>query len=259
MGWLPGFLNRNKSQSPSTNTSEVANSTTVVQILVEETIMAVAQWLIAFVNRSFQHKQNAQNTQVHEESTASSQAAPLEELLSKFGTLIEQLHERDQGVTPLQNRINEIEASLKQNDDLRHYIQALAAIEERLIQVERQIQKVDATAIETSIQKSIYLEQYLEQRTEASNQAIAGLEQNLLDLASRSGQIDILIKNLNQAYQTIEILESRISHLEKLIVRFSIVPKLVEGNYRAIVSLQDRLETTKTTPKNLLRVVRHRG
>ncbi|GAB4365171.1 MAG: hypothetical protein Kow00121_01520 [Elainellaceae cyanobacterium] len=262
MSWLPGFFSRKKSQSPQpVNNAEATNSTTVMQILAEETIMAVAQWLVTFVNRSFQHKQNAQNAPVYEEPGTGNQAAPLEELLSKFSILIEQLHEREQGVTPLQNRINEIEASLKKNGNLEQYTQnsnqVITALEERLMQVENQIQRVDIPAIETSFQKGIDLEQYLEQRTGESNELIAGLGQRLTSVENVSEQVNVLVENLDQAHQTIEILESRIDHLEKLLARFSVVPKLVEGNYRAIVSLQNRLDPTKTTSKNSLRVVSH--
>jgi predicted RNase H-like nuclease (RuvC/YqgF family) len=42
---------------------------------------------------------------------------------------------------------------------------------------------------------------------------------------SRPREVNVLVKKLDQAYQTIETLERRISHLEKLLVRFSVVPK----------------------------------
>ncbi|PSB15716.1 hypothetical protein C7B61_06160 [filamentous cyanobacterium CCP1] len=258
MGWLSGFFNRNKSQNlqQPANHLDAKNSTTVMQVLVEETIMAVAQWLITFANRSFQLKQNAQDAKV-EKAAENHQTAPLEELLSKFGTLVERLYERDQEFSPLYHRLNEIEATLKQNRDLEQYVQSpnqeIITLEERLMQVENQIQGVNVVAIENSLQKGINLEQ----RAEEFSQSIAVLENRLAHLENISSQLDSLVEKLDQKNQHLQTLENRVQHLEKVLTQFRIVPKLVEKNYRAIVSLQNRLEPAKDTSKNSLRVVSH--
>lgn len=256
MGWLPSFFNKNKPQNlqQPLNDSE-AQSTTVMQILVEETVMAVAQWVITFVNRTIQTKQT---TQVKEEASTVdqvNQTVPLEELLSKFGGLVEQLYAREQGITPLHNRISEIEASLKQSSNFEQYIQtssqAIAAMEERFKQIEKQFRHIDIVAIETSLQKTTDLEQYAEEST----QSIAALTNQLANVEEIGKRVDSLVEKLDQTNQNIETLEHRINHLEKLISRFSIVPKLIEGNHRAIVSLENSLNALKNTSKNSLRVV----
>lgn len=254
MSWLPSFFKGNKSQNSqqSLNNLEEKNSTTVIQILVEETIMAAAQWLITFVNRTIQSKQVSQ---VKEQASTVAHTVPLEELLSKFGSLVEQLYEREQGITPLHNRISEIEAFLKQSGNFEQHMQTssqhIAALEERLMQIENQIKRIDMSAIEAFLQKAPDLEQYAEEST----QSIAALVNRLADIEDIEKQVSSSTEKLDQTNQNIRTLEQRISHLEKLLTRFSIIPKLVEGNHRAVISLQSQLETLKNAPKNSLRVV----
>ncbi|MBD3885784.1 hypothetical protein IFO70_29150 [Phormidium tenue FACHB-886] len=254
MGWLPSFFNRNKpqnSQQPLTDSVE-KNPATVMEILVEETIMAVAQWLVTFVNRSMQSKQVAQTT---EEAPTVDPAVLPEELLLKFSGLVEQLYEREQGMMPLYNRISEIEASLKQNSSFEQHMQIssqnIAALEDRLLQMENQIGRIDIATIETSLQKIAHLEQHAEESVHST----AALMHRLTDVEDIGKQFDSLIERIDEANQNIRTLEQRINHLEKLLARFSIVPKLVERNQQAIVSLQSRIEHLKTPPKNSLRVV----
>lgn len=254
MGWLPTFLNKNKPQKlqQSLNNSEKGNSTTVMQILVEETIMAVAQWLITFVNQTMQPKQAAQ---IKEEASTVNSTVSLEELLLRFGSLVEQLYEREQGITPLHNRISAIEASLKESSSFEQHIQvssqAIAALEKRLMQIENQLMRIDMNSVEISLQKTTHLEQHAEEFT----QSIVALMNRLTDVEGIIQRVDFLIEDNDQTNQNIGALEQRINYIEKLLSRFSVIPKLVEGNQRAIVLLQERLNLLKNTPKNSLRVV----
>ena len=255
MGWLP--FNKKKSQDQSSsNQAELQTSTTVVQILVEETVMAVAQWLITFINRSIVNRpiQPSKSNQQPEPSEPKSEVpnpiVPVEELLAKFGVLVEQLSQREQGIAPLQNRIGELEKFLKQSGSFQHNVeqqmqasnQNVAGLADRLMQVEQQMQRVDA--IESTLQKNCDLEERAE--IDRSNRLnITSLDERLTDLERGTQRMDSLGEELQQANETVRMLEARISHLEKLLARFSVMPKLVEGNYRAIVSLQSRVENSQ--------------
>lgn len=259
MGWLPFFSNKKSQvQSPSNyaETQNSTNSTTVVQILVEETIMAVAQWLITFVNRSIV-KQSVQSSQTNPQADksepsqagASNPLPPLEELLSKFGTLVEQLSQREQEITPLHNRISELETTLKQSCNFEYsfekkmqtFYELISALENRLMQVEQQIQRLDMDTIEASLQQH----NSLAAQAELFSPMLAALDDRLTRLENVNWQEEAVVEGLDQANQATRLLEARIDHLEKLLARFSVIPKMVEGNYRAIASLHSRIESSK--------------
>lgn len=230
MAWLSSFFKQTKPQNQQPlNDSPAQNSTTVMQILAEEAIMAVAQWMITFVNRTLQAKPPASIEEPPQKApTTVDSTAPFEEVLSRFGVLIEQLQNRDQGIVLLQTRLHQIEGSIQENDQLKQQLQtsnrSIAALQEKLVQMECK----------------------LEQQTETFTRSIAALEEKLDRAESITQRVNAL-EQMNQTSQSVKLLENRMSQLEQLLARFNVIPKLVEGNYKAIAFLQIQLEALRTS------------
>lgn len=244
MHWLQGLFNKNRPETPQvTNIPEEQSSTTVQQVIVEETVMAVAQWLITLLNRSMRSKPTSDSKA--EESPPTDRIAPIEDLLSKFGNLIEQLHERDQGTIALQNRLAAIEASLLQQksnlEQVKELNQLIAGLDSRLTRIEALAKSTDASAIEALLSKNTSLEQ----QAQETSQLIANLDSRLAQTEKLMEPVNFLVEQKAQDNRTLITLNERILQLEALISRFRVVPKIVEGNYRAIVSLQHHLDTSK--------------
>ncbi|KAM3101802.1 hypothetical protein ACKFKF_05930 [Phormidesmis sp. 146-12] len=79
------------------------------------------------------------------------------------------------------------------------------------------------------------------QKVEADDRSISAQEM--------SQKIDSLTQQLLQATQKVNTLEDRISHLEKLLAKYSAVPKYVEQHHRAIASLQIQINNLETHPQ----------
>ncbi|KAM3096234.1 hypothetical protein ACKFKG_11280 [Phormidesmis sp. 146-35] len=76
------------------------------------------------------------------------------------------------------------------------------------------------------------------QKVEADDRSISAQEM--------SQKIDSLTQQLLQATQKVNTLEDRISHLEKLLAKYSAIPKYVEQHHRAIASLQIQINNLET-------------
>ncbi|MBD2075128.1 hypothetical protein H6F86_14740 [Phormidium sp. FACHB-592] len=243
MHWLQGLLNKNRSEPPQvTNIPEEQSSTTVQQVIVEETVMAVAQWLITLLNRSMKSKPTSDSKS--EESPPTDRIAPIEDLLSKFGNLIEQLHKRDQETIALQNRLAAIEASLQQKSNLeqiKELNQLVAGLDSRLTRIESFVESININAIEALLSKDTSLEQ----QAKETSQLIANLDSRLVQTETLIAPVNFLVEKKEQDNRTLITLKERIIQLEGFIARFRAVPRIVEGNYRAIASLQNYLGTSK--------------
>lgn len=253
MAWLHQFFNRKSncqeqstSASPETasaNPQKPPGSTTVMQLVAEETIMAVAQWLVSLVNHHIQAK-----PEIPVDSPPSSEGSSttvMEELLSKFGKLIEQLYEREQRLIPLENRLRQVEVAFTQKGELEHQLhesmQLINGMNQRLIRVEDIAGRVNINEIDLLADT---IEQLTHQIAQ-SNSAIDHLDNQMIQLKVGLKQNDSLSEKLNQIDQTTAVLEHRMGYLEKLLTRFSVVPKLVEANRHSIVSLQHQLTLSK--------------
>ena len=244
MHWLQGLFNKTRLETPQTaSIPEEQSSTTVQQVIVEETVMAVAQWLITLLNRSMKSKPTPESQL--EENLPTDRITPMEDLLSKFGNLIEQLHERDQGTIALQNRLAVLEASLQQKSNLEQQVkelnQLVVGLDSRLTHIEAFAESIDVNAIEALLSNNTSLEQ----QAKETRQLIANLNSRLTQTESLIEPVNLLVNQKEQDNRTLITLKERIIQLEAFISRFRAVPKIVEGNYRAIASLQSHLGTPK--------------
>jgi hypothetical protein len=252
MAWLHQLFKRNTCQEQSASTSPEATtapspkapgSTTVMQLVTEETIMAVAQWLVNLVNHHIQAKPEVP---VDSSPTPGGSSTTLmEELLSKFGKLIEQLSEREQRLIPLEKRLQQVEATLVKKAELEHQfqesMQLIDRLNQRLVRVEDLAGRVNISEIDMLTETTEQLTQQVDQ----SSSTIAQLTTRMIQLEAGLKQNDSLNEKVNQIQQSMAVLEHRMGHLEKLLARFSVVPKLVEANRHGIVSLQHQLSLSK--------------
>ncbi|HEY9884752.1 MAG TPA: hypothetical protein V6C98_14195 [Thermosynechococcaceae cyanobacterium] len=244
MHWLQGLFNKTRPEtSQPTSIPEEQSSTTVQQVIVEETVMAVAQWLITLLNRSMKSKPTSESKL--EETLPTDRISPMEDLLSKFGNLIEQLHERDQGTIALQNRVAALEASLQQQSKLDQQVkelnQLVAGLDSRLTRIEVFAESIDIGTIEALLSKDTSREQ----QAKEISQLIANLDDRLAQTESLMEPVNFLVEQKEQDNRTLVTLKERIIQLEAFISRFRAVPRIVEGNYRAIASLQSQLSVPK--------------
>lgn len=302
MGWLPKFFGKKTVQQFRQSTDSAPAPTTMIQVVVEQTIMTAANWLIHFVNRSLESKgaafagqqpepkageKHSEKTGVTAVPSVESTPATVESLTAKLGTLLEQACDRTQATAvlaaSLEERLAAIEASLQQNQrqsqvPVAELAQAFVHLENRFNQLEARIAPIDPQAIEASLQASQQqinqridqqIDQQINQQTNQQlnqihqvsqqlNQMNQTLGQELQELKAALALLDdrmipvenfaehssSMIRSIAQTQQTNETLESRINHLEKLIAQFRLIPKLVEGNYRAIASLQQHFDRT---------------
>jgi DNA repair exonuclease SbcCD ATPase subunit len=257
MAWLNQFFNRNTYQEPSTSTPPEAaapnppkppGSTTMMQLIAEETIMAVAQWLVNLVNHHIQTKPEVVADPVP--TPTDNPTTGTDELVSKFGKLIEQLYEREQRLVPLESRLQQVEAALIKQSELHRQFQKstqqIEPLNQRLIRVEDLAGRVDVYEIDTLIETTEQLSQQVDQ----SSSAIARIDLRMVRLEAEMEQYDSLRDEIHQIQQSMAVLEHRMGHLEKLLSRFSVVPKLVEENRHGITLLQRQLTLKATTNHN---------
>ncbi|MBD1868797.1 hypothetical protein H6F95_16065 [Cyanobacteria bacterium FACHB-471] len=270
MRWISGFLNPKKSQpcqppinSPADQSSDtVQNPNTMLQVVVEETVMAVAKWLVTLVNRSLEAKAVAPVAPVAEAPTTAAtvaqsnsdasytaasnpssdsdvdQTRTVEELLVKFSCLIQQSHDRIQSTTTLENRIRAIETYLRRDYKLEQQVKELsesfANLENRLAQVESFVERVDGISTEEFLK----MEQRLEQQIETGTQPIGTFENRLSLIESSIESENLTLNQMVKVEQDVMAIEKRIVSLEKLFTRMSLIVRYVENNYRSIASLQ---------------------
>jgi hypothetical protein len=286
MRWISGFFSPKKSEpcqqqvnSPiDQNSNATQNPNTGVQVVVEETVMAVAKWLVILINRNLEAKvvapvapvsdapataanaaqSNPENTGCAADSTPPSdsdgyQTNTVEELLAKFSCLIQQSHDRIQSTTTLENRIRVIETFLKRDYKLEQQVEALSQsfvnLENRLAQVENLVERVDAISTEEFLK----MEQHLEQQVKAEIQPIDTFERRLSLIESSIESENLTLNQIVKVEQDVMALEKRIVSLEKLFTRMSLIVRYVENNYRSIASLQEyvkNLDSTSISDKN---------
>lgn len=159
MKWLLKPFSREKTRNSQPSPDEKKQDFTgVLHILIEETILAVAQWLISFTKQMLE----------------STMAAP--------------------------NQITDAPVS-------------------------------DASTAENSTSLD---------RSENASVSNEGLSQ----------EIESLIQQLQQANQQTHILEERIIHLEKLLAKYSVIPKILKQQQSAIAALQRRIPELETPYQN---------
>jgi ATP-dependent Lon protease len=285
MRWISGFFNPKKSEpcqqqvnSPvDQNSNATQNPNTMLQVVVEETVMAVAKWLVTLINRSLEAKVVAPVAPVAETSTTVGDVAQsnpdtgytaasnsssdsdvyqtdtVEELLAKFSCLIQQSHDRIQSTTTLENRIRAIESFLKRDYSLEQQVkelsQSIVNLENRLAQVETLVERVDAISTEDFFK----IEQHLEQKIKAETQPISTFERRLSLIESSIESESLTLNQTIKVEQDVVALEKRIVSLEKLFTRMSLIVRYVENNYRSIASLQKHvknLDSTSISDKN---------
>lgn len=245
--WLK-FLNRSAYQEqppaapsdPATAGVPPAPPTTVMQVVAEETIMAVAHWLVNLLHHSIQPKP-VTPTEPPPEPVAPPATTTTEELLSRFGTLIEQLSDRDQKLLPLEQRIQRVEAVSTREADvaqqLRESMLVIDRLSQRLIRVEDLAGRVNVFEIDGLMQQ----QEQLTQRLDHSHDAIALFDLRLMQLESQLRPQQALNEQVTQMQQNLTVLDHRVNRLEKLLARLSLMPKLVEENRQAIAALHHQL------------------
>lgn len=285
MRWISGFFSPKKPQpcqqqdnSPTEQNSDTTqNPNTMLQVVVEETVMAVAKWLVTLINRSLEVKAVAPVAPVAETPTAVADVAQsnpdisytaasnssidsdvyqtntVEELLAKFSCLIQQSHDRIQSTTTLENRIRAIETFLRRDYKLEQQVkelsQSFANLENRLAQVEDLVERVDAVSTEEFLK----MEQHLEQQIKTETQPIGTFERRLSLIESSIESESLTLSQIAKVEQDVMAIEKRIVSLEKLFTRMSLIVRYVENNYRSIASLQKyvkSLDSTSISDKN---------
>ncbi|MBD0270200.1 MAG: hypothetical protein ICV77_18130, partial [Cyanobacteria bacterium Co-bin8] len=171
MSWLARFLSRPKMQDCQPTTPPPSNQPpAMTQVVVEETIMAVAKWLVNLVNRTLETK-SAPSPEPPPSSAAAAPPNPtapnyaeqsgpgegstVDQLLTKFSGLIEQSCDRTQQIALLESRLQALEAASSANQNWEESIQilsqAVVKLNSRLSQVERALEQVDMDAIATDL------------------------------------------------------------------------------------------------------------
>ncbi|MBD1876600.1 hypothetical protein H6F75_24230 [Nodosilinea sp. FACHB-131] len=245
----------------------------MAQVVVEETIMAVAKWLISLVNRTMETQASSPKPESpppanpDEEQVASvdtplvePEASAVDQLLAKFSGLIEEACDRTQSIALLENRLQELESTLQGTPDWQDSIQllnqAVVKLDGRLSQVERILQQVDLGTLSETLAISLENESHLQQWAQTSTQQIAELSDRLNTIETTAETAEEQHRaNLHKIFQVIQptvqqttALEGRVSHLEKVVTRLSLVPKFVESNYRSITTLQNYVKQAKGDP-----------
>ncbi|MBD1914781.1 MULTISPECIES: hypothetical protein [Cyanophyceae] len=278
MSWLSRLLIRKKAPScQPTAASPVSPSPppeSMAQVVVEETIMAVAKWLVSLVNRTMETQAsspkpeppppaNPAEGQVVSDDTPpveTEQASAVDQLLAKFSGLIEEACDRTQAIALLEGRLQELESTLQATPDWQDSIQllnqAVVKLDSRLSQVENILQQVDLGTISETLAISLENEAYLQQWAQTSTQQIAEFSVRLNTIETTAETTEEQHRaNLHQIFQAIQptvqqtaALEGRLSRLEKIVTRLSLVPKFVESNCRSIATLQNYVKQAKGSP-----------
>ena len=278
MSWLSQLLSRKKVQScqptatPPVSPSPPAES--ITQLVVEETIMAVAKWLVSLVNRTLETKATSPkpeptpsaNSAEGEVASANTppvetdQASVTDQLLTKFSGLIEEACDRTQAIALLESRLQELESIQQSTPDWQESIQilnqAVVKLDSRLSQVEKMLKQVDLVTISETLTTSLKNESHLQQRAQIFTEQIAefNVRLNTVETAAETAEEQhrtTLHKIFNAIQPTVEqttTLEKRVSQLEKIVARLSLVPKFVESNYRSIATLQNYVKHAKSDP-----------
>lgn len=276
MSWLSQLLSRKKVQSCQPTATPPASPSpppeSMTQVVVEETIMAVAKWLISLVNRTLETQTSPKPEHPPAANPAEGQAAnvdtPVEtdqasavdQLLAKFSGLLEDACDRTQAIALLEGRLQELESTLRSTPDWQNSIQtlnqAVVKLDSRLSQIEKTLQQVDLGTMSETLATSLENESHLQQWVQASTQQIAefSVRLNTIETAAETTEaqhranLDKLFKAVQPTVQQTTALEKRISYLEKIITRLSLVPKVVESNYRSIATLQNYVKQAKGDP-----------
>ncbi|MBD0267541.1 MAG: hypothetical protein ICV77_04525, partial [Cyanobacteria bacterium Co-bin8] len=168
--------------TPAPSTSQ---SPPMTQVVVEETIMAVAKWLVNLVSRTLE-TQAAVKPEPEPPSSApapsgegsahfagNGQASTVDQLLAKFSCLIEQSCDRTQSIALLENRLEGIEAALRTNQDWEQCVQSLSQavikLDSRLSEVEQALAQTDLAAIATTLAATTESELRLKQWANTAN------------------------------------------------------------------------------------------
>lgn len=278
MSWLSQLLIRKKAQNcQPTATTPVSPSPppeSMAQVVVEETIMAVAKWLISLVNRTMETQASSPKSKPTppanpaEGQAASANAPPVEtaqasavdQLLAKFSGLIEEACDRTQAIALLESRLQKLESTRQGTPDWQDSVQllnqAVVKLDGRLSQVEKILQQVDLGTISETLAISLENESHLQQWAETSTQQMAEFSDRLNTIETTAETAEEQHRaNLHKIFQVIQptvqqttALEGRISQLEKIVTRLSLVPKFVESNYRSIATLQNHLKQAEGNP-----------
>jgi DNA repair exonuclease SbcCD ATPase subunit len=234
----------------------------MTQVVVEETIMAVAKWLVNLVNRTLESKATAPRSEP--ETPTPSAAAPagdgsataaaagaaqtqaVDQLLAKFSCLIEQSCDRAQSIALIESRLQEIETALHSpawEEPIQILSQAVVKLDSRLAKVEQMLGKVDLDAFEATLAEATENEAQIQQWADTTNAQLTALNARLTAVEStvntkQTPDLPALDK-LSETLQYTTTLEDRLAQMEKLVARLRIVPKYVESNYRSILFLQN--------------------
>jgi chromosome segregation ATPase len=145
-----------------------------------------------------------------QQTSASESAAKTEEITSQVTLLFEQLYDRTSSLLALEQRLKSVEVSLEQQSN------------------------------QPPSQSSSSFKDSLDDR-------IITTEQTMAQLLERVGA---LTQQLRQEQQELVTLEQRVSCIEKLFVKYSVVPKLVSQHHYAIAALQNQLAELKPPQQN---------
>lgn len=200
MNWIPKFLNKQTCKNPQQPEElKKQDFTGVIQTVAEETILAMAYWLIGLVKQTMQNQATSQ--QAVEETIPSSTTAA-EELLPKVSTLIEQLYERSQAMIALENRLGAVENLLVEKTapepPVEASIQSVSNLESRLASVESLLKTLDAQT----------------GKGEQIDQNLAMLESRMTNLEKLLSRYSVVPRVVDQNAQAIAALQQRITILE---------------------------------------------
>lgn len=189
MNWFKVFSQEKSNGSQPPPGEKQQDFTGVLYVVIEETIMAGAQWLIVFTRRMLDGKR------MPSQQPAEVSPNQAEELIAKATTMVEQFHDRASSLLALEQRLHSVEQFLSESSQ-------------------------------------------------------PGSDENSAKVEALLQEIQCLTQQLQQANQQVAILEHRIINLEKLLAKYSMIPKFVEQHHRAIAALQAQMAALETPLQN---------
>ncbi len=192
MNWLLKLFNQEKSRDfQPLPDAQQQDFTGVLHMVIEETIMAIAQWLIVFTKQLLERKkvseQIVEPPAVHDSAPVAEQSTSAEELTANVTVLIEQLCDRTSSLLALEQRISSVERVVKQPQDASSSV----SVEDLSQEVESLIQQL-----------------------QQSNQRNSNLEHRIINLEKLLAKYSVIPKSVERQHHAIADLQSRINELE---------------------------------------------
>lgn len=197
MNWFLKVFSQEKVNSiPLSGNGKKQDFTNVLHMVLEETIMTGAQWLIILIKEMLASKETISKPTV--ETPPEKSVDQVNELNLKITHLIDQLQTRTASLLTLEQNLSATHSSSAQAQSPQSVSSNLELVQE-----------------DSSVQEAEYAEQLQ--------------------------KIDALMGQFKQQSERINFLEQRLIYFEKLLTRYSVIPKVIQQQHHEIVALQHRI------------------